>query len=258
MADTKKIPNKIHYCWFGKSKMPPLIEECIESWRRFFPEYEIIEWNESNFEVTETAYMKEAYECGKWAFVSDYARLKIIYEYGGIYFDTDVEVLKNFEPLLKKGGYMSYENTTGERMRKYVNTGLGFAAFPRDEVVYKMMQEYDNRHFVIDGEMDLTPCPVRNTRALEKLGLVPNGSLQVVKDITIYPFEYFCGYDMYNTHPYVTSNTYTIHHYSGSWKNEFRGWNWFKYKVLILGLQKILGYERYKILKRKLKGEDNE
>ena len=116
------IPKKIHYCWFGKGPKSKLFEKCLASWKKYFPDFEIIEWNEENFDVSSNKYVKEAYENKKWAFVSDYARLKIIYEEGGIYFDTDVEVLKRIPDEILETGYFAKESDN------YIATGLGFAA----------------------------------------------------------------------------------------------------------------------------------
>lgn len=247
------IPKKIHYCWFGRGDKPPLVKKCIATWYKYFPDYEIIEWNEDNFDVTKTNYMKEAYDCKKWAFVSDIARLMIIYEHGGIYFDTDVEVLKNFDHLLIDYGYFSFENTTNNPLEKPVNTGLGFATTPQNVVVGALIKEYENLHFLIDGEMDLTPCPIRNTEALRKMGLIANGEMQLIKDVIVYPYDYFCGYDMANSFPVRNPNTYTIHHYSATWKCENKLVKWIKYNVIIKGIQVMLGYETYKKLKEKIK-----
>ncbi|MBQ4259132.1 MAG: glycosyl transferase [Lachnospiraceae bacterium] len=243
------IPKIIHYCWFGKGDKPPMVQKSIASWRKYFPDYEIIEWNEDNFDVNQTDYMREAYSNKKWAFVSDFARLVVVYQQGGIYFDTDVEVVKNFEPLLERGGYLCFENASEDAMGKEVATGLGFAAPPQNEVILKLIQEYEGVHFLKDGEMDLTPCPARNTSALVKLGLITDGSMQKIQDMIIYPFEYFCGYDMTNTCIVRTKNTYTIHHYTASWKEKMSCTDWLKYKVVIKLLQFVLGYKGYKKVK---------
>ncbi|MDO4466480.1 MAG: glycosyltransferase [Bacillota bacterium] len=239
------IPKKIHYCWFGYGEKSKLMEKCIASWRKYFPDYEIIEWNESNFDIDQNDYCKEAYESKKWAFVSDYARLKIVYDEGGIYFDTDVEVLKNFSDLITDYGYLCFENTTNDVDKKEVNTGLGFAAEAGSTVIKKILDDYENIHFINDGEMDLIPCPVRNTKALQEIGLIQDGKCQILNDIKVYPFEYFCGYDIANSHPVITDNTYTVHHYAGTWKDEGSLIVKIKYKIIVPILQKILGYDRY-------------
>ena len=245
------IPKTINYCWFGKNDKNPLLLKCIESWKRFFPDYQIVEWNEDNFDVNIIEYTKEAYSAKKWAFVSDYARLYIIYHHGGIYFDTDVEVLKNFSFLLKECGYLCFENTTNEPDSKTIATGLGFAAEPKNEIIKALMEDYHGLHFVgEDGELDMTPCPIRNTRVLKKMGIKTDGTMQKIGNIIIYPFDYFCGVDIANSHIFITENTYTIHHYSATWKEEAGRWISFKYGILIPGIQKILGISTYDWLKK--------
>lgn len=206
------IPKKIHYCWFGGNKLTPLAENCIKSWKKFFPDYEIIEWNESNFDVNYNAYTKEAYESKKWAFVSDVARLDIIYNYGGIYFDVDVEVIKNFDFLGTCDGYMGFES------KSYVNTGLGFAAKPKNKIIKRMLDDYKNIHFIDEkGNMNLIACPVRNTETLIKLGLEPNGTMQKISKIIIFPQDYFASKDCLTGVIKLTDNSYSIHQFDGSW-----------------------------------------
>lgn len=239
------IPKVIHYCWFGKGEKDDLILKCIESWRKYFPDYEIKEWTEDNYDVYGNAYIQEAYEQKKWAFVSDYARLDIIYQYGGIYFDTDVEVVRDFRHLLEEHGYLAFENTCDEWDKKTVNTGLGFAAPQGNKIIKALMEDYQKIHFMVDGKMDITACPVRNTAVLKKIGLNTDGSLQKLEDLVVYPFDFFCGYDFVNRHPVITENTYTIHHYSATWCDKLSLYQKIKYNVVIVLLQKILGYERY-------------
>lgn len=247
------IPKKIHYCWFGGNTKSELLVKCIKTWEKHFPNYEIIEWNEENYDVTKHAYMKEAYECGKWAFVSDYARLDVIYQHGGIYFDTDVEVLKNFEHLIQTNGYLCFENTTNKPDRKTVATGLGFAAPPNNKVIEALLKEYDGVHFLVGDTIDMTTCPVRNTSALVKLGLKRDGTMQQIEDIIIYPFEFFCGYDIINNRERITENTYTIHHYAASWRGKPSFYSKIRYRVLGPLLRKILGDDAYNRIKSRLK-----
>ena len=160
------IPKVIHYCWFGKGEMPKLAKKCIKSWKKYCPDYEIICWNEENFDLTQNRYMKEAYEAGKWAFVSDVARLIIIYENGGIYLDTDVELIKPIDDLLQSKGFMGFDE------KGIVATGLGFGAEKGNEIVGEFLKDYNNIPFVLpDGSFDLTPCPDRNTETLKRLGM---------------------------------------------------------------------------------------
>ena len=121
-----RIPKIIHYCWFGNNPKPEIVYKCIESWKKYFPDYEIVEWNEKNYDVNKELYMQEAYSCKKWAFVSDYARFDVLYQYGGIYFDTDVEVLKKFpQEILCNQAFTGIEST------KIISPGLVFGCAPK-------------------------------------------------------------------------------------------------------------------------------
>ena len=209
------IPKVIHYCWFGKGKMPPIAEKCIKSWKKYCPDYEIICWNEENFDITQNRYMREAYEAGKWAFVSDFARLRIIYDHGGIYLDTDVEIIKPLEPLLEGSGFMGFDE------KGIVGTGLGFAAEAGNEIVGAFLKDYDDLPFVLpDGSFDLTPCPDRNTKALISLGMDVENTDQTFMGIRFLPSEYLCPMDYYTGKKTITQNTYSIHHYCASWTSK--------------------------------------
>lgn len=208
-----KIPKTIHYCWFGGGEKSDLMKKCIESWNKVMPEYEIIEWNESNF-YSENRYFNEALELKKYAFASDYARLKIIYEHGGVYLDTDVEVLKDLTPILDKGDFMAMEKTCN------VATGLGFAAEKNNEVVGRLLQDYDNISFVTEEGYDNMPCPQRNTLALKEYNFQPKQVIQQIKNVIIYPSDYFCPMNYDTGEINLTENTYTIHHYAYSWASE--------------------------------------
>jgi hypothetical protein len=156
--------------------------------------------------------MREAYEAGKWAFVSDYARLKIIYDNGGIYLDTDVELIKPIDDLVKLGGFMGFDE------KGIVATGLGFGAEKGNKIVSEFLKDYDNIPFVLpDGSYDLTPCPDRNTEALKRLGMDIKNTSQTFMDITFLPDEYLCPMNYYTGKKTITENTYSIHHYSASW-----------------------------------------
>ena len=126
------IPKKIHYCWFGRGEKPKLARRCIASWKKFCPDYEIIEWNEDNFDINTNAYMQMCYEQKRYAFLTDYLRLLIIQEHGGVYFDTDVEVVKPLDDLLDSGAFFGFETD------QYVNTGEGFGAEAGHPVVRQM------------------------------------------------------------------------------------------------------------------------
>ena len=212
----KEIEKTIHYCWFGGNGKNKLIKKCMNSWKKYMPEYEIKEWNEDNFDINCNKYVRQAYDCKKYAFVTDYARLKIIYENGGIYFDTDVEVLKNFSDLLKEKGYLGFEN------KKNINTGIGFAAHKHNEVLKKLMQTYEDINFVDEnGNIDMTPCTIRNMELLEKLGLQYSDEIQEFEDFLVYPPKYFCGFDLDNSCYQIENETITVHHYNGSWNRNY-------------------------------------
>lgn len=216
------IPKKIHYCWFGGKPLNQLGEKCLASWKRFFPDYEIIEWNESNFDVNCCQYVKEAYEAKKWAFVSDYARFKILYEQGGVYFDTDVEVIKSFNDILREGNFMGCENEVSA-----VNPGLGLAVAPGLGLIKEILEDYEKDSFLNpDGSLDLSTIVTRTTDILKRHGLQDVNEIQNVADVKIYPREYFCPMDLSTGKVDITPNTYSIHWYAGSWEtkeNKFRG-----------------------------------
>lgn len=206
------IPRIIHYCWFGGGQKPELVLKCIGSWKKICPDYKIIEWNESNYDVNKCAYIREAYENKKWAFVTDYARLDIVYHEGGIYLDTDVEILRSFDGFLEHRAYFGFEDGG------FVATGLGFGGEEGNEILAGMLKDYENIHFILeDGKMDVTPCPVRNSHVLEEHGFFLDGCTQEQNGVALYSTEWFCPIS-YNTHEKMfTENTASIHYYSGLW-----------------------------------------
>lgn len=220
------IPKKIHYCWFGGKPLNKLGKKCLKSWKKYFPDYEIIEWNESNFDLNCCQYVKDAYEAKKWAFVSDYARYKILYEQGGIYFDTDVEAIKSFDDILEKGAFMGCENPTVEKGAA-TNPGLGCAVAPGLGFYREILDDYEKSSFYHDdGSLNLYTIVQRTTDLLKKHGLQDTMEIQQVAGINIYPAEYFCPIDMRTGKLTVTKNTYSIHRYAGSWVSKqdiFRG-----------------------------------
>ncbi len=209
------IPKIIHYCWFGGNPLPELAQKCIASWKKYCPDYEIIEWNESNFDFSSCDYAREAYEAKKWAFVTDYVRLKVLYDYGGIYMDTDVEVLKPLDSLLH------YEAVSGFESNTQIPTGL-IASGKSIPVIGELLSQYDNIHFIkSDGTFDLTTNVVRITNTLLKYGLNQNNTLQTVKDFTLLPKDYLCPKDLETGETTLTENSLTIHHFNGSWMEEY-------------------------------------
>ncbi len=204
------IPKTIHYCWFGKGKKNKIFKKCIKSWRKYLPDYKIIEWNETNFDVNKNQYCREAYSLKKYAFVSDYARLKILYENGGIYFDTDVEVLKKIPNDILKNGYFAKERDS------QIATGLGFCVPKNNKAIKCMLDDYNDIHFINNGIPDMTACPVRNSKSLEKMGFNIKTDNEIYK-IKLYSKEFFCGFDLDTQHYIIDENTYTVHHYNSSW-----------------------------------------
>ena len=202
------IPKKIHYCWFGRGKKPRLAEKCIASWRKYCPDYQIIEWNEDNFDVYMNGYTAMCMEQKKYAFLSDYARLVIIEKEGGIYFDTDVELVRSPDFLLRDQAFFGFENDS------YIASGLGFGAEAGSKVMRAMLAEYEP---LLDGQHGTVGCPILNTQALEKEGLVKNGRYQLLDHTAIYPAEYFNSYDSVTGRLRKTRYTVSIHWYSASW-----------------------------------------
>mgnify|MGYP002610756654 FL=1 len=162
------IPKVIHYCWFGGNPLPPLAQKCIASWKEYCPDYEIIEWNETNFDLNFNAYVQEAYQAQKWAFITDVVRLYVLCHYGGIYRDKDVEVLKSLDPILSYNGVSGFESET------QIPTGL-MACRAGHPLFQELLNDYENDHFVkADGSFDLTTNVTRITNTLLKYGLVPS------------------------------------------------------------------------------------
>lgn len=196
---------KIHYCWFGGNPLTEIANKCISSWKEHMPEYEIVEWNESNYDVTAIPYIKQAYEQKKYAFVSDYARFDILNRYGGVYLDIDVEILKSVEPLLDKG-------VLGFESHLCINPGLIMYSTPDNMLYDEILGYYKGNDFNINyNVVNIT------TDILIKYGLKLDNTLQEIKNIKIYPMEYFNPRGEFYYKPTITPNTYSIHHYNASW-----------------------------------------
>ena len=215
------IPKVIHYCWFGGNPIPKEYKKYIESWKRFLPDYEIKEWNENNYDVHCIPFSKESYEVKKFAYVSDYARLKILYENGGVYFDTDVELIKSIDDILQKGPFLAFEKHTKgrEEDKKLVNVGLGFACEKGNPIIKEIMDYYEHNHYILpDGTVKQIPIVYITTEVLQEHGLVASESpLEVDGGFTVYPWEYFCPMEYLSSKIEVTENTRTIHHYTATW-----------------------------------------
>lgn len=207
------IPKIIHYCWFGGNPKPELAQKCMKSWAQYCPDYRVMEWNEECFDVSSFLYTKQAYEAKKWAFVTDVVRLYALYQYGGVYMDTDVEVVKPLDRFLEHRAFSGFEDET------QIPTGI-MAAEPGHPLIKKLLDHYENRPFLIDGAPDLTTNVTVITALLAAEGFKANNQLQEVAGITLYPYDFFCPCDHRTMRVTRTGNTHTIHHFAGSWLPE--------------------------------------
>jgi len=235
------IQKIIHYCWFGGKEKPNLVQKCIESWKKYCPEFEIKEWNESNFDVNSCDYVREAYNEKKWAFVTDYVRLWALFEYGGIYMDTDVEVIKSLDGFLNHAGFTGFEDDT------YMVTGI-IAAEKGLPLMKQLLSYYDNRRFVGEnGALDMTTNTVSITQTLKDIGFLPNGTMQVNDGFAIYPRDYFCPLDDATGRLNKTENTVAIHWFNKSWLPEKKR---FRSKITRI-FHRVFGVDCFRKLKKK-------
>ena len=212
------IPRTIHYCWFGRGEMPEQAKQCIASWHKFMPDYEYRRWNEDYFDVAQNAYAKEAYDAHKFAFVSDYVRLWALECEGGIYLDTDVEVLKSLDDLLDYHAFAGFEGS------KHLPVGTCvMASEAHGEWVKEQLEAYRDRHFLKgDGSFDLTTNVQFISAKMREHGFVQNGVEQDYKDLHVFPVEFFSPQ---TTGEYFrTMNTYCDHLGLGTWDGKQQGW----------------------------------
>ena len=241
------IPKTIHYCWFGGNPKPKLARKCIKSWQKYCSNFKLVEWNEENFDISKAPlYVQQAYEAKKWAFITDYVRLYALVNYGGIYMDTDVEVVKPIDRFLE------YDAVSGFESEQEIPTGM--MGCVKDQPLFvELLHEYDDITFINDdGSLDVTSNVTRITNTCLKYGLVQNNTLQTVAGFTLFPKEYFCPKDNGTGEIHKTKNTYTIHHFSGSWipKDAMREW-----KKSIFRMKHPMIYVYPKKFTRKLMGD---
>ncbi|MFB9325051.1 glycosyltransferase family 32 protein [Paenibacillus aurantiacus] len=212
MMEERRIPKTVHYVWFGRGEKSAKIVACMKSWKKHLGDYEFVEWNEDNFDLDSNRYVKQAYEARKYAFVSDYVRLYALYHHGGVYMDTDVEVLKPLDRFLTHEAFSGFED------ERHVPTGL-MAAEKGHAWIKELLDDYEDRDFTrADGTPDLTTNTHTITANCEQYGLVPNGQYQVLRNgVVMYPRTYFCPYDYINGANYITDDSYAIHHFAKSW-----------------------------------------
>lgn len=210
------IPKIIHYCWFGGKEKPESVIKCIESWKKYCPDYKIKEWNESNLDVSSNLYSKQAYDAKAWGFVPDYFRLWIIYNDGGIYLDTDVQIIRSFDSLLEEKGFCGFEDD------EHINFGLGFGAEAGNNLIAEQMQVYEKLSFINeDGSLNRTPSPVYISAIMKRLGFKKNdGKIQCIDGFVCYPPEYFCPRSFQTGILKLTKNSYSIHQFDASWYSE--------------------------------------
>ena len=261
----KMIPKIIHYCWFGGNPLPESAKKCIASWRKFLPDYQIWQWSEKpshdnanhnpnpnglstihhlgegekngkendlfdkilGFDVNIIPYTQQAYEAKKYAFVSDYARFWILYKYGGLYFDTDVEIIKPLNDIIERGPFMGIEVRAKDGEYPQVNPGLGLGATPGMELYRLLLDKYATLRFLNeDGSLNQKTIVKYNTEVLQEQGLLPTNEIQVVSGVWIYPADYFNPLDSLTGKLYLTDNTRSIHWYMNSWSDSctFRQW----------------------------------
>lgn len=214
------IPKTIHYCWFGRNPLPEFAIKCINSWRKFFPDYEIKEWNEDNFNVNIIPYTAEAYSVKKYAFVSDYARFWILYKYGGLYFDTDVEVVKQMDDIVERGPFMGIEVAAKGTNLPAINPGLGLSASPGLDLYKEIIDYYLPIHFIKeDGTFNQVTVVSHITKVLSGHGLKPSNDLQYVAGVWIYPRDFFNPLNDLTGKIERTTNTRSVHWYTRSWSD---------------------------------------
>lgn len=214
------IPKIIHFCWFGKNEHSPLVKMCIESWKRHLPDYKIMLWNEETFDVNSVLWTKEAYSKKKWAFVSDYVRLYALKKYGGVYLDTDVEVIKDFSCLLLNKSYVS------SFVEKYLISAGFIACEEGHQFVKELLKYYENKHFIDEnGKVNQTMNPLIFTKKAMKYFMINFGTTEFISNsVSIFSHDYFMPYkkNMFmektdHKSYHLTNNTFTIHHDMGSW-----------------------------------------
>lgn len=234
------IPKNIHFVWLGGKKKNRQARKCIKSWRKYCPDYQIIEWNEDNFDINSVPYVKEACEAKKWAFASDYIRLYALYNYGGIYMDTDVEVVKPLEEFLSYKAFLGFERDDA------ISTGI-MACEQGNEMFGDFLSYYDDKHFIKEnGELDLTTNVTTITNICLEKGLVLNNQHQNIEGVELFPKDYFCPKEYMTGKLNCTDNTYAIHHFAGSWHTKKD-----KFKEFV---KRIVGVERVARIMRKLRG----
>ncbi|MFC6169393.1 glycosyltransferase family 32 protein [Loigolactobacillus jiayinensis] len=244
------IPKIIHYCWFGHKELSTQTKEYIKSWEKYAPDYKIIRWDESNFDINQSAYCQSAYKNKLYPFVADYARLAIMYKYGGIYLDTDVELLKPIDHFLDADAFFGLENYNA------INTGLIFGAIPKQKNVKALLKIYDLfGNNLQEGTFIKKTCVKITTEYFKKLGFREKDKYQIVNNCFIYPTSYFCPQKYGDIKAHIKKNTVTWHHYNGSWTADTKAELMRTYRNARIGrrIKALLGSNMYDNLYLKYK-----
>lgn len=223
------IPHIIHYCWFGRAPLPADAQKCIDSWRRHMPDYKIVQWDEDNFDVNIIPYTEQAYKAANFAFVSDYARIWILYHHGGLYFDTDVEIIKPIDDIVATGAFMGYEiePCNKKNINFAINPGLGIAATAGMDIYRQILDYYQNLDFYdATGNINRMAIVRITTHILNKNGIEAHNGIQTVAGITVYPPQYFNPLDSITGKLNITDQTRSIHWYTQSWIKQSRWRIW--------------------------------
>ncbi len=215
LLDYPAIPKKIHYMWLGRNSIPEKLQKCLDSWKKFCPDYEIIEWNEDNYDIDKNLYMKEAYQSGGYGFVPDYARLDILYNHGGIYMDTDEELFRSLDNMLYQEAFCGVEKWQD------ISFGACAGAVPEHPMIKKFLDARKDIHFLNpDGSQNRNTCGFYDTPIALAEGYMVNGRSQSINGLNIYGYDYFVPYDYMTGTCNRTNNTYSVHWYSGGWLDE--------------------------------------
>ena len=210
-----KIPKIIHCFWFSKEPKPELQQKCLNSWKKYCPDYQIMEWNTDNYDIYKNKFVAQAYEKRKWAFMSDYARLDVLYEYGGIYLDLDVEMIKNYDQLLKQEVFVGFDCAYN------IELGSGIGARKGHPLIKMLLDSYEDADFINeDGTINDTPQPARLAPIFEAYGLVRDGSMQKINNVVFFPTDYFSPLDFCFYYLQKTENTFSIHHFDDAWHSK--------------------------------------
>lgn len=207
------IPKIIHYCWFGRGEMPKLMKKCLKSWKKFCPDWKIVRWDEDSFDIGSTLWTKQAYEARKFAFVSDYVRLKALYEMGGVYLDTDVELVQSIDKFLEHDAFSGFESVDT------VQTGI-IGAEKENAVIKSWLDYYEDRAYLVDGKPVMVPNVSHITENLKARGLVMDDSLQVIDGMAIYPQTWFCPLSAVSIQRKITENTHVMHYFTSTWRTD--------------------------------------